>query len=125
MGIIKKTNNEIKHPAIAKNASATLNQMENEKQITHRLLLKILHDQIAKNQIYPPSAMELNQSGTVTIRFALNTDGVIHDESIEKSSGIASLDLAALNAVRATSKLENINHLLKNDEVFAIDVVYG
>jgi TonB family protein len=124
LGFIKHTKDVVKTSHKIQTESSAINNMENEKQITHRLILKMLHDQIAKNQVYPVSALELNQSGTVTIRFILSSNGIIHDALLIKSSGFTSLDLAALNAVSAVSALQNVRGFLKDEEVFVIDVMY-
>ena len=84
----------------------------------------MLHEQIAKKQIYPESAIALNQSGTVTIRFILSPEGIIHHIILDKSSGVTSLDLAALKAVQTISPIPNISHFLKIEEPFSVDIVY-
>lgn len=125
LGLTKNTNKSVKESnKIVKQKSVEhLNDVKNDK-ITHRLLLKMLHEQIAKKQVFPESALELNESGTVTIHFIVSPDGAIHDVILYKSSGVMSLDLAALKAVVAISPLQNISELLKKEEEFSIDVVY-
>ncbi|MBV8802016.1 MAG: TonB family protein [Gammaproteobacteria bacterium] len=121
-GFIKNT--PLKQANKTQKQSYVFNDSENEKQVIHRKLLQMLHEQIAKHQVYPENALELNQNGIVTIYFILNSKGVIADAVIEKSSGIKSLDLAALNAVTASSPLKNVDKYIKNNEKFSIDIMY-
>lgn len=48
---------------------------------------------------YPKAALAGHQEGTVTIFWAIGTDGHVHDCRIIKSSGVPTLDAAACNAV--------------------------
>lgn len=64
-------------------------------------LLIVLHNAIAKKQVYPSNAQLLGQRGTVTVGFHLQTSGRITDIRIEKSSGFVLLDKAAVAAIRA------------------------
>jgi TonB family protein len=104
--------------------SLTFSSEKNDKSITHRILLKMLHDHIAEQEVYPASALELNQSGAVTIHFVLEPNGLIHDIILTKSSGFAAIDSAALNAVESISPLKNVSDYLKSQEVFSIDILY-
>jgi TonB family protein len=96
----------------------------NENDVIHRTLLKLLHDEIAAKQVYPENALLLNQTGVVSIGFTLNPDGVITNESILKSSGVSSIDSAALAAVRQVSPLKTADRYLQEKEIFSIDVVF-
>lgn len=48
---------------------------------------------------YPPSSRRLEESGTVTLRFLIDTDGQVVESKIEKSSGFDRLDNAARDAL--------------------------
>jgi protein TonB len=45
---------------------------------------------------YPPSAQRLNQQGTTSIKFTVNTDGSVSDVHVVDSSGHDTLDQAAI-----------------------------
>jgi periplasmic protein TonB len=45
---------------------------------------------------YPPTAVRLNQQGTTTIKFTVNTDGSVANVHVAKSSGHEMLDEAAI-----------------------------
>src|SRR5436305_9514415 len=49
--------------------------------------------------LYPQAARKVNASGTTTVRFVIGTDGNISQPSVDKSSGNADLDQAALACV--------------------------
>lgn len=50
---------------------------------------------------YPPVAQRLNQQGTTTVRFTVNTDGSVSDVRVVKSSGHTMLDDAATGCASA------------------------
>jgi protein TonB len=45
---------------------------------------------------YPPTAVRLNQQGTTTVRFTVNTDGSVFNVYVARSSGHEMLDEAAI-----------------------------
>jgi TonB family protein len=90
----------------------------------HQTLLSILHDKIATQQIYPESAIVLNQTGKVSIYFILNTNGDITNITLQKSSGVTCIDLAALDAVKRSSPINETVNYLKQPESFVIDVIF-
>ena len=91
---------------------------------THRLLLRLLHEAIAEKGSYPESAMMLNQSGSVTLQFVLYPTGEIRDVVIIKSSGVESLDQAALSAIQTLSFFPKAALYLQSKETFLIDIVF-
>jgi periplasmic protein TonB len=60
--------------------------------------LKQLGCQIPRPE-YPPKAKRLEQSGTVVIAMTIQSDGSLHSVHVARSSGYASLDEAAVEAV--------------------------
>lgn len=95
------------------------------KSTIHQELLNILHQKISEQQIYPDAALALKQTGSVTIGLRLQPNGIVKNVVILKSSGIPSLDDAALRATQAISPLEHIDSYIKNDESFRVDIVFG
>lgn len=66
-------------------------------------LLVLLHNAIAKKQVYPASAQALQQQGSVVLSFILSISGKIDHIKIIKSSGFGLLDNAAIVAVQNVS----------------------
>lgn len=89
------------------------------------IILNLLHTAIAEKQMYPEIAAALNQTGTVTIQFLLFPDGHLSNISVAKSSGIPSLDTAALAAVQAISPAKAAGSHLQQSQFFSIDIVFG
>lgn len=87
-------------------------------------LLALLHAAIEQHKQYPATAMEMEREGTVTLRFTLYRDGNIQDLEIQKSSGTASLDTAAIEAVKAATPFKNISKYLQQPQNYQIDVVF-
>lgn len=50
--------------------------------------------------IYPPTAQALGQQGTVRLRLRVDLDGSVAMVTLERGSGVASLDAAAIEAAR-------------------------
>jgi protein TonB len=50
---------------------------------------------------YPPLDARLGREGTVTLKLAIDERGAVTDAVVERSSGYASLDQAAVNWVKA------------------------
>lgn len=69
----------------------------------HSQLLTALHNAIQAKQLYPSTALFMQQSGTAIVHFRLLPNGTIQNSRILKSSGYKILDNAALNAVAAIS----------------------
>ena len=63
---------------------------------------------ISAHKTYPPTAVRLGVVGEVRVKFKVSDDGMVSDAVVESSSGNASLDSAALNAVKSSSPLPPI-----------------
>lgn len=59
-----------------------------------------LRREIERHKRYPTQAKRMQQEGEVVVRFLLTTEGMISSITIENTSGISSLDNAAIAAVR-------------------------
>ncbi len=88
------------------------------------VLLQLLHSAIAVEQQYPDEAIANNQDGSVTIKLLLYPDGHLENITLAKSSGVASIDLAALNAVKSIHDIAGVERYLKNPQSFSVDVVF-
>ena len=107
----------------SQNHLPSINHIIKEDQV-ERQVLKILHAAIAEKQFYPETALQLNQTGIVKIRFQLDPNGTVTDISLQKSSGIASIDAAAFAAVQTISPIKAAGIYLQRREYFSVDVVF-
>ena len=87
-------------------------------------LLALLHSAIQKEQHYPLNAIETERQGTSTVKFFLFPNGKITNLQIVKSSGVESLDLAALAAVQHAVPFQEVDTYLQSAQEFSIDVVF-
>jgi TonB family protein len=88
------------------------------------VLLTMLHELIAAKQHYPESALALNQTGSVLISFTLHVNGELTNIVLIKSSGITSIDSAALSAVKAISPVNLASFYLTKREHFSVEVAF-
>lgn len=88
-------------------------------------LTALLHAAIQREQQYPASAQEHNQQGRVTLAFTLYPDGNISNLHIQHTSGISSLDHAAVAAVNAALPFQQVDRYLKSAENYQVDVVFA
>ena len=87
-------------------------------------LLTMLHSAIQKEQHYPPSALQMEREGKVTVTFTLYANGSISDLKIMKTSGTDSLDAAALAAVHDAVPFNQVSQYLHEPQVYSIDVAF-
>lgn len=88
-------------------------------------LISILHQAIADKQIYPETAIELHQSGTVKIGFTLTPQGQLKNINLVKSSGYDNFDTAALSAAQAVASVPEASKYLQHDTQFVVDIVFS
>ncbi|CAN5236161.1 hypothetical protein BH10PSE19_BH10PSE19_06450 [soil metagenome] len=84
----------------------------------------MLHTAIAAKQVYPESALALNQTGIVKIAFTLESTGQLSNIRIIKSSGFTDLDSAAISAVEAISPIEGMERYIQKKDDFSIAVAF-
>lgn len=88
-------------------------------------LLERLHEVIAEHQHYPQDAQALGQAGAVMVAFKLFPNGKLDELHVVHSSGIQSLDEAAVAAVRAIDPyVEAVRYLRAPDE-FTVLIEFG
>ena len=81
---------------------------------------------ISAHKAYPPTARRLSQEGEAKVRFRIAANGAISDVSLVTSSGIDSLDQAALEAVKSASPVHPIpGELNENSLVLSLTVVFS
>jgi protein TonB len=69
--------------------------------------LAAVRTQVEHHKDYPAFARQLKQQGTVTVRVAIGPDGRLREAVVSASSGHASLDKAALAAVRNAGRFRS------------------
>jgi TonB family protein len=88
-------------------------------------LLRLLHHVIQEVQRYPASAQAMGREGRATVSFKLLLSGAVTNVILEKSSGVASLDQAAIEAVNHAAPFRNVDCYLSEPRSFKIDVVFA
>ncbi|WP_205352801.1 energy transducer TonB, partial [Vibrio cholerae] len=61
--------------------------------------ISLLRREIERHKRYPAQARRMQDEGLVVVRFSLTDEGYISSVVLEQTSGVASLDNAALAAV--------------------------
>ena len=69
--------------------------------------LLAIRSQVENHKDYPGFARQMRQQGTVLVRVAITPDGRLHEVVIVSSSGHASLDKAAVAAVRNAGRFRS------------------
>lgn len=88
-------------------------------------LVDILHRRISANKDYPYLARRQRREGIAKVSFVLQPSGEIQHASLVRSSDSASLDRAALSAVRGIEPVERAAEYIEQAEAFTIDVVFS
>lgn len=91
--------------------------------IVTKELLAVLHAAIQNQQHYPGNALQNERQGRTTVAFVLLKNGFVRDLRVEKSSGTASLDEAAMDAVLAAQPFKVKDYVTKA-RGFSIDIVF-
>lgn len=86
--------------------------------------LAIVRTQIEQHKDYPAFARQLRQQGTVTVRLTIAPDGKLRSVEILSSSGHASLDKAALAAVRKAGRFAAPKNFALNDVTVDVPINY-
>lgn len=114
----------MKPVSVRKSPSSKINTIASHGEKSNELLM-LLHTAIQQHQTYPLSAQQMGREGRTTVTFLLSVTGEVSNVLIKKSSGTDSLDAAALAAVKAAAPFKQMDHYIKNAEVFTVDVVFS
>jgi TonB family protein len=79
--------------------------------------LDMVRVKIENQKKYPDAAQQRNIQGQVIVEFEISLDGRINEPSVSKSSGHASLDLAAIDAVKKASPFSSPPREYFNDVI--------
>jgi TonB family protein len=85
---------------------------------------ELIHHAIQNSVIYPQSALQMEREGNARIGFFLTTDGNMRAIKLIKSSGTASLDTAALNAVQKVSPFIEAKNYIQQESYYEVEVVF-
>lgn len=110
-------------PIATTETQASLSSQKSGKE--KNALLTLLHEAIQKHQHYPLSAQEMEQEGRTRLQFTLYQNGNISHLRITQSSGITSLDQAALAAVQAALPFQGVEIYLDQAEEYSVDVIFS
>ena len=120
----QKSHGVVKYPIAtpAKSIASVTKQQVDLTPGMQSLLLKQLHDDIARHLIYPDNAVALGLSGIVTVKFFMQPSGMITEVSVLHSSGFPILDDAARSTLNAISPFIPAEHYLHASDYFTIPV---
>lgn len=87
-------------------------------------LVALLHAAIQAEQLYPAAAEQMQRQGRVTVAFTLFVDGHVSEVEVVQSSGTASLDVAAIEAVKKAAPFKAVEQYLEQAQHYTIDVIF-
>ena len=91
----------------------------------HRWLAESLWRRVAELKRYPNSARLNGQEGKVILKAVIRSDGQLAQISVQKSSGHAILDAAAIEAVKLACPLYMKHAINKPEIVVSLPIVYS
>lgn len=89
---------------------------------THDQLLSLLHQRIQQHLIVAEELAEFANDSSATIGFYLLPNGATDALQLQKSTGIAALDQAVINAVTAITPVTEARRLLSQKSYFTLTV---
>ena len=96
-----------------------------EPKSDHRWLAESLWRRVAELKRYPSSARLNGQEGKVILKAVIRSDGHLAEVSVQKSSGHAILDTAAIEAVKLACPLHMKHAINKPQIVVSLPIVYS
>jgi len=96
-----------------------------ETKTDHRWLAESLWRRVAELKRYPSSARLNGQEGKVILKAVIRSDGHLAEVSVQKSSGHAILDTAAIEAVKLACPLHMKHAINKPEIVVSLPIVYS
>ena len=102
---------------------ASVAQATNASQQKHAIL-ELLHKRISDNKEYPYLARRQRREGVATVAFVLHPDGTVENAHLVTSSRAASLDRAALSAVKHIEPFTVAQEYLEQSEEFQVDIKF-
>ena len=102
---------------------ASVSQATNASQQKHAIL-ELLHRRISDNKEYPYLARRQRREGVATVAFVLHPDGTVENAHLVTSSRAASLDRAAISAVKHIEPFTIAQKYLEHAEEFQVDIKF-
>jgi protein TonB len=96
-----------------------------QEKADHRWLAESLWRRVAELKRYPSSARLNGQEGKVILKAVIRSDGHLAEVSVQKSSGHAILDTAAMEAVKLACPLNMKFAISKPEIVVSLPIVYS
>ncbi len=96
-----------------------------EVKLDNRWLAESLYRRVAELKRYPNSARMNGQEGKVVLKAVIRSDGHLAEVSVQKSSGHAALDAAAMEAVKLACPLHMKHAIGKPLIVVSLPIVYS
>lgn len=95
-----------------------------DKYVGKSTLLAILHNAIKSELVYPERAIQLHETGLVTLTLCLKQSDALVSVDIISSSGFNDLDRAAIRAVQAAAPFSLPPSLMQVDACFDVPVAF-
>ncbi len=99
--------------------------VSSDVKLDFRWLAESLYRRVAELKRYPNSARANGQEGKVVLKAVIRSDGHLADVSVQKSSGHAVLDAAAMEAVKLACPLHMKHAIGKPMIVVSLPIVYS
>jgi protein TonB len=96
-----------------------------ETKADNRWLAESLWRRVAELKRYPNSARMNGQEGKVILKAVIRSDGQLADVVVQKSSGYAALDMAAMEVVKLACPLHMKHAIGKPQIVVSLPIVYS
>lgn len=96
-----------------------------EVKVDNRWLAESLWRRVAELKRYPNSARMNGQEGKVILKAVIRSDGQLADVFVQKSSGYAALDMAAMEVVKLACPLHMKHAIGKPQIVMSLPIVYS
>ena len=106
-----------------KEGIASLAQATNASHQQHAIL-ELLHRRISDKKEYPYLARRQRREGIATVAFVLHPNGKIENAHLVSSSSAATLDRAAISAVKKIEPFAVARDYLKQSEEFQVDIEF-
>lgn len=105
--------------------TATATAPSSDVKLDNRWVGESLYRRVAELKRYPNSARANGQEGKVILKAVIRSDGHLADVSVQKSSGYAALDAAAMEVVKLACPLHMKHAVGKPLVVVSLPIVYS
>lgn len=113
-----------KGPTPPKQNRAAGETLQAEQKRARLSYLQALNAYISQNKSYPRQARKLKQSGTVSVRFHINSEGEFQHVHLEKGCNHKALNSAAVKLIKKLGKFKPLPKKLGENQGFVVPIQY-